>query len=236
MKRSRAAGILLAAVMVMTTGCGSEKLTWAEEGQSHGRQEGESDVETVIEPTSGIQELEAGFLMTRYDGDYGFDLFLGQGGAATDREVMGFLTSALLGGADMEFEGQPFGCSTAAGVNPEGERLFGRNFDWNTCEALVMEAHPENGYASISTVNMDFIRQGAGGIGQLFLNDEARRIGALYAPLDGMNEKGLAVAVNMIQDSAVISQDRGKPDLTTTTAVRLLLDKAASVEEEVTMG
>ena len=231
MKRSRAAGILLAAVMVMTTGCGSEKLTWAEEGQSHGRQEGESDVETVIEPTSGIQELEAGFLMTRYDGDYGFDLFLGQGGAATDREVMGFLTSALLGGADMEFEGQPFGCSTAAGVNPEGERLFGRNFDWNTCEALVMEAHPENGYASISTVNMDFIRQGAGGIGQLFLNDEARRIGALYAPLDGMNEKGLAVAVNMIQDSAVISQDRGKPDLTTTTAVRLLLDKAASVEE-----
>ena len=33
----------------------------------------------------------------------------------------------------------------------------------------------------------------------------------------------------MIDDSAVTEQDTGKPDLTTTTAVRLLLDKAASV-------
>ena len=46
-----------------------------------------------------------------------------------------------------------------------------------------------------------------------------------------MNEKGLAVSVNMIQDSVSIHQDTAKPDLTTTTAVRLLLDKAADVEE-----
>ena len=46
-----------------------------------------------------------------------------------------------------------------------------------------------------------------------------------------MNEKGLAVSVNMIQDSVSINQDTGKPDLTTTTAIRLLLDKAANVEE-----
>ena len=54
---------------------------------------------------------------------------------------------------------------------------------------------------------------------------------SLYAPLDGMNEKGLAVSVNMIQDSPGISQDSGKPALTTTTAVRLLFDRAADVEE-----
>ena len=50
-------------------------------------------------------------------------------------------------------------------------------------------------------------------------------------PLDGMNEKGLAVSVNMIQDYDAICQDTGKPDLTTTTAIRLLfLDRAANVE------
>lgn len=54
---------------------------------------------------------------------------------------------------------------------------------------------------------------------------------ALYAPLDGMNEAGLAVSVNMIQDSAVIEQNTDKPDITTTTAIRLLLDKAGSVDE-----
>ena len=46
-----------------------------------------------------------------------------------------------------------------------------------------------------------------------------------------MNEKGLAVSVNMIQDSATIAQNTGKPGLTTTTAIRLLLDKAATVDE-----
>ncbi len=46
-----------------------------------------------------------------------------------------------------------------------------------------------------------------------------------------MNEKGLAVSVNMIQDSEDINQDTAKPDITTTTAIRLLLDKAADVEE-----
>ncbi len=46
-----------------------------------------------------------------------------------------------------------------------------------------------------------------------------------------MNEKGLAVSVNMIQDSADINQDTARPDITTTTAIRLLLDKAADVEE-----
>ena len=221
--------MFLAAVVLMTAGCGSEGTTWA--GQTNVSEGRETDMGNKAVPTSKIQELEQGLLMTRYDGDYGFDEFLSQGGAAMDKDVMGFLTSTLLAGADISFEGQTFGCSTIAAVNPEGERLFGRNFDWNTCEALVMEAHPEHGYGSVSTVNMDFIRQGAGGIGQLFLNDEVRRIAALYAPLDGMNEKGLAVSVNMIQDSSVISQDKGQPDLTTTTAVRLLLDKAASVEE-----
>ena len=46
-----------------------------------------------------------------------------------------------------------------------------------------------------------------------------------------MNERGLAVSVNMIQDSEDINQDTAKPDITTTTAIRLLLDKAADVEE-----
>ena len=50
-----------------------------------------------------------------------------------------------------------------------------------------------------------------------------------------MNEKGLAVSVNMIQDSDVINQDTGKPDVTTTTAIRLLLDRAADVEEALTL-
>lgn len=98
---------------------------------------------------------------------------------------------------------------------------------------MVVESHPENGHASLSTVNMDFISQNVGGgmVGMALNLDEFKTLAALYAPLDGMNEAGLAVSVNMIQDSAVIEQNTDKPDITTTTAIRLLLDKAGSVDE-----
>ena len=125
---------------------------------------------------------------------------------------------------------QVFGCSTLSVAKAEGGYLFGRNFDWNACNALVITSYPQHGYASVSTVNLDFIRQGAGMAGSL-LSDDIMIIAALYAPLDGMNEKGLCVSVNMIQDGDTISQDIGKPDLTTTTAIRLLLNQAATVEE-----
>lgn len=42
---------------------------------------------------------------------------------------------------------------------------------------------------------------------------------------------GLAVSVNMIQDSAATWQNTDKPDITTTTAIRLLLDQAGNVDE-----
>ena len=73
----------------------------------------------------------------------------------------------------------------------------------------MLASKPTQGYVSISTVNLDFIQQG-GGLGGLLESDKIRVQAELYAPLDGMNEKGLAVSVNMIQDSASVNQDRMK--------------------------
>jgi len=50
---------------------------------------------------------------------------------------------------------------------------------------------------------------------------------------DGMNEKGLCISVNMIQDGSDIDQYRNNTNITTTTTIRLLLDKAANVDEAV---
>ena len=194
------------------------------------------DAENVnlISPTSEIVELEDGFSAVRYDGDTGFDQFLARGGASSDGEVVEYLANNLLSDLNLgDLLGGIFGCSTIAVQSPEGDALFGRNFDWENCEAMVVESHPENGYASLSTVNMDFITQNVGGgmVGMALNLDVAKTLAALYAPLDGMNEAGLAVSVNMIQDSAAIEQNTEKPDITTTTAIRLLLDQAGSVEE-----
>ena len=179
---------------------------------------------------SQITQLESGFSSASFSGNDGFEDFLELGGASTDAQVTAFLSTRLASNAALA--GGAFGCSTIAVKSPAGNSLFGRNFDWQACDALVVTSKPEGGYASISTVNMDFIRQGDdGSLGTALQQTDARVMAALYAPLDGMNEKGLAVSVNMIQDSASINQSTDKPDITTTTAIRLLLNKAASVAE-----
>lgn len=177
-----------------------------------------------------ITELESGLSAVRFDGEYGFDAFLEQGGASSDSDVIAFLMNSVFSeAAGISFNGDGFGCSTISVKSPEGDSLFGRNFDWNHCSAMIVQSTPSNGYASISTVNTDFIS----GVGLTQLPDQMQAITSLYAPLDGMNEKGLVVSVNMIQDNATINQDTDKPDITTTTAIRMLLNQAATVDEAI---
>ena len=196
-----------------------------------GAQEAAEYAAEYIEVGNAVIELEPGFSVVRFEGNDGFGAFLDQGGAESDQEVLRFLAGMMLGSAeDLSFQGGAFGCSTISVENTEGGYYFGRNFDWNKCDALVVLSYPEDGYASFSTVNLDFIRQGAG-FASSFLSDETLAFAALYAPLDGMNEKGLCVSVNMIQDTDTISQDTENPDITTTTAIRMLLNQAADVEE-----
>ncbi|MCI8650529.1 MAG: linear amide C-N hydrolase [Anaerotruncus sp.] len=247
MKKRRSLLSLILTISLVFTGCGGKQTTSHPSSTANNSPKNqptsvpedkspipgpELPLANAISLGNNIIELESDLFAVRYNGNYGFDNFLAQGGATSDREVVQYLTENLIGNLGLDFLGNFFGCSTITADGPYGGILFGRNFDWNTCEAMIVEAHPENGYASLSTVNMDFITIGTGGMmGTALKLDQVRTLAALYAPLDGMNEKGLAVSVNMIQDNATISQSTGKPGITTTTAVRLLLDKAATVEE-----
>ena len=58
-------------------------------------------------------------------------------------------------------------------------------------------------------------------------------LAAAYAPLDGMNEKGLCVADLIELDGDTAAVDTEKPDLTIVGAIRLILDYAASADEAV---
>lgn len=182
---------------------------------------------------SSLKKIEDGLSIIRFEGNDYFDRFLKQGGASTDAQVLSFLMdNALSDISGLDFIGNIFGCSTIQTKNQKQEILFGRNFDWENSEALIVEAHPQNAYASISTVNLDFIQSGTS-VSLDMLPDEALAIAVMYAPLDGMNEKGLAVSVNMIQDSDTIEQNSSLNDITTTTAIRMLLNQASDVDEAI---
>lgn len=237
--------VILAALIFLITGCANDTRDPLSSEQNMSYQESKestggvsstestdvSSTETIspLTLTAEIKQLENGLSAVKYEGDYGFDGFLANGGASSDEEVVRYVTSVVSSAGGLSFGNIGFGCSTLSVKNENGGYLFGRNFDWNSCSALIVHSVPQNGYSSISTVNTDFINMS--GMKLNALPDNAQAVIAMYAPLDGMNEKGLAVSVNMIQDSATISQNTDKPDITTTTALRLLLDKVANVDE-----
>lgn len=198
-------------------------------------QQTEQGIVVDVTPTSSLRKLEDGMSVIQYDEDYGFQGFLDQGGASTDDDVIQYLMEHVISNVSgFGFLQGLFGCSTIQTRNEQQEVLFGRNFDWQKSESLIVMSKPSDAYASISTVNLDFIQRGAMiSIDQL--PDDILASVAMYAPLDGMNEKGFVISVNMIQDPAIIQQSGKQQDLTTTTAIRLLLNQAANVDEAIAL-
>ena len=165
-----------------------------------------------------------------YHGDYGFEEFLDVG-AKTDEELVSYVKNNLMHGLPFDVEIPSLGCSTFSAMNKDQEHIFGRNFDLGYSPSMLIKTDPDHGYASISMVNLGFL-----GYNKEQLPDHMFQalltLGAPYAPLDGMNEKGLTAGVLLIPTDET-HQDNKKVDLTTTTAIRLILDKAATVEEAI---
>ena len=193
---------------------------------------------SFITAANTIEKLEDGLYSMEYNGDYGFDEFLSQGGAASDREVADYLVSFLSRGLykiESDVQTGQFGCSTICTQDEHGTVLFGRNYDWEECRTMIVHTKPKDGYESVSTCCLDFLGFSEGYAPDGSIMERIQTLAAIYVPLDGMNEMGLVVADLMAGDNEETHQRTDKPDLTTTTAIRLLLDKAADVDEAIAL-
>ena len=193
---------------------------------------------TMITAANSIEKLEDGLYSMEFFGDYGFDAFIEQGGASSDKAVADYLTVFLSHGfykPEVSVETEGFGCSTVCTKDENGSVWFGRNYDWEECRTMIVHTKPDKGYESFSTCCLDFLGFGEDYTPDGSMPDRILSLAAVYVPLDGMNEKGLIVADLMAGDKEETHQNTDKPDLTTTTAIRLLLDRAASVDEAVAM-
>ncbi len=176
-----------------------------------------------------LREIRPGVYTFTFEGDYGFDAFLSQGGAKTDAQMALYIASFLSHGyikapaPDITVEG----CSSLG----TGD-LFLRNFDFSyPGNYVIIKAIPQNGYKSISTGNFAFMGGGRDWHPVSGMKDTFMALATLYVPLDGMNEKGLCVADLISIDGQTSVPDTPKGDLTIVAAIRLLLDKAADVDE-----
>lgn len=170
-------------------------------------------------------------------GGFCFEEFLSEGGAESDGELISFITNKITKGLiDMGIESPEIGCSSFTVQTTDGKRLFGRNYDFsktNTC--IVFTKAQEGRHATISTVDLQFlgidVNKDLNG-----LMDKITCLAAPYAPLDGINDAGVSCGIYMTyqgKETVATNQTTDKPDITSTTMLRLILDYADSVDEAI---
>lgn len=183
------------------------------------------------------EHLDGSVYYMEVKGDFYLDDFIAQGGVSSDSELIAFITEHITKGLiDMGLNSPEIGCSSFTAVTEDGDRLFARNYDFsktNTC-IVVTEAN-EDRHATISTVDLQFLSIDAD-TGVSGLMDKISCLAAAYVPLDGINDAGVSCGIYMsYQGSETVStdQDTDRPDITSTTLLRLILDYADDVDEAV---
>lgn len=123
-----------------------------------------------------------------------------------------------------------FSCSAFGIETVDGDNVMGRNYDFkrNTSSMLVYCA-PDDGYKSVAFAALDNVSVS---VADASIKTKLACLTAPFICLDGMNEKGVSIAV-LTLDSEPTAQDTDKPNICTTLAIRLILDKAASTEEAI---
>ena len=181
--------------------------------------------------------LDGAVYQMTVSGGYYFDDYLAQGGAASDNALIAFITDSLTKGLiDISLEAPEIGCSSFTAQAQDGSRLFARNYDFSKTNTCLVFTDPGNGrHASVSTVDLQFLgidvgRGRDGADGQDHLSGRP-----LHPPGRHERRRGQLRHLHDLpgQGDCPTDQNTDRPDLTSTTMLRLILDYADSVEEAV---
>ena len=200
------------------------------------------------EPTESslgaLQSLKAveGFdnvYTVEYDGDYLLDDVISSNLITSD-ELVTYLSTHIPSWKLAKENGIPLtinvsgaGCCSIAASNAgsAGGKIFGRNFDYPNGTAMILHTMPYKGYESVSTSYPYFVTGNLWWKPTNQIESDAISLGLIYAPLDGLNEKGLDMSILQLDEESTNQTDPNKKDVQTTVAVRYILDNAASVDE-----
>ncbi|MBO2517170.1 MAG: hypothetical protein CW338_07875, partial [Clostridiales bacterium] len=164
--------------------------------------------------------------------DYDIEDLILPPGVYDDQAAMNLFLNAAAPGYEFELTAPDFGCSAFTLTASDGKVYMGRNYDFKfDSSAMQVYCHPKDGYASVSYAALDNLKV------EDPLSSDAARIACLAAPfvcLDGMNEKGVAIAI-LTLPSEPTKQNTGKPVIPTATVTRLVLDKAATTQEAIAL-
>lgn len=176
-----------------------------------------------------------------FSGDYFFDEFLSQGGASNDAELISFITRSITKGIiPMHIKTSSIACSAFTADTQSGDRVFGRNYDFSATNTAIVYTDPGEGrHASYSTIDLSFLGLDADKDVET-ISQKILTLAAPYVPLDGINDAGVACGIFMSYQGegkgTPTDTQTDRPDLTSTTLLRLILDYADSVEDAVALA
>ena len=198
----------------------------------------------LVKGANSCVKLDNGLYYMEYRGDDGFDGLMAKGGFESADQLAGYAIEFLSKGhykPEVNTSKEPYGCSALTVRTPDGGVLMGRNFDFPSAIGVIMHCIPDKGYETITTFNVEFYnfgerqRVGDGTSGMDFKPEGFKNqylcLTGLFVALDGINEKGLAIADLMAGDTIETHQRTSKPDLTTTAAISYMLKNAANIDE-----
>jgi hypothetical protein len=120
-------------------------------------------------------------------------------------------------------------------MGDKDDRTLGRNFDWQFSPALLLFTAPEDGYASVSMVDIEYLGfegERARNLTNLPLKELQPLLDAPSLPFDGMNSKGLAVGMAAVPAQGM-PHDPAKKTVDQLEVIREILDHAGTVEEAI---
>ena len=132
--------------------------------------------------------------------------------------------------ADEDGEMQTMNCTSFQAAKADGDGFwYGRNYDFFKNPTMVTVSHPKKGYSSIAVSDMSHFGYSLEKLPEGFVASLSC-LASIYAPVDGINEKGLCTSIMALPKQAS-QQDTPKHDVGTTIIMRLWLDRCATVAE-----
>ena len=161
--------------------------------------------------------------------DYSLDKIINYG-IKDDQTMIDAILKETLPLLPVSIKAPNFGCTAFTLTDTDGKVHMGRNYDFkNNTSAMLVYCAPKDGYKSMAFAALDNVSANVPN------ENIQKKLSSLTAPfvcLDGVNEKGVSIAV-LTLDSEPVNQDTGKQKIFTTLAIRLVLDRAATTQEAV---
>ncbi len=137
--------------------------------------------------------------------------------------------------ADESGELSTINCTSFQAARSEGTGFrYGRNYDYFKNPTMVTLSRPKKGYASIAVSDMSHYGFSLEKVPDSFVK-KVNCLASIYAPLDGVNEKGLCTSIMALPKQAS-RQESERPDVGTTMIMRLWLDRCATVQEALDLA